>query len=208
VQQNCETLGGPANHLEQGGGALCGNVMQTPYLYEGGPLHAPSYVFVRCATGLSDVELLGALGVSVLVHPDPEMNHDPHLIKVVDDGAWTHVMGDYGYRLWGRIYDDPEGTIGRLSERHDVFTCAIGDCDRSYDFALHQHGAPIRRRVVSSPNFSNRRVVTNWGARLPGENPWVRFWRDGLEIGLPIARAMGVDLDHRPRTVRTYIDGS
>jgi len=177
-----------------------GGRTETVYTFPGGPVHSGHFVFLRCAGRLSDVEVLNVLGLQGWVAVEEKEAASRGAVKITEDAAWIHVVDDFLYTMWNQ--PDFDELLRLASLAVDVFSCWAGDSDRSYGFALCRGGEVVRRRVVDATDWL-RYTTTNVGKRLPGEIPWFD-WRDGLRIGLGLARRLGIDTDHSTRSLRGY----
>jgi hypothetical protein len=93
--------------------------------------------------------------------------------------------------------------LEELAKHADIFMMLAGDCDESYEFARFIDGSLVRICQVDSPNWTDRVVVGDVGDALPGE-PIDAGTTDSLEIGFAIASSLGIDLEHRGKTITRY----
>jgi len=177
-----------------------GGRTDTVYTFPGGPVHSGHFVFLRCAGRLSDGEVLNVLGLQGWVAVEEMAVASRGAVKITEDAAWIHVADNLSYTILHE--PDFDELLRMASLAFDVFSCWAGDSDQSYGFALYRGGEVVRRKVVDASDWL-RYTMTNVGKRLPGEIPWCD-WRDGLRIGLALARRLGIDTDHSARSLRGY----
>jgi hypothetical protein len=96
-----------------------------------------------------------------------------------------------GYRLW--LAPETASRTAELAQSYDVFSCSVGECDRSFDFSHWRCGELVRAWEVASPKFTDRQLVKDVGQPLDGEYPWEDLC-DELDHVLRPALLLGVDL--------------
>lgn len=165
-----------------------------------GQLHAPYFIFVRCAGRYSDSALLQQFGLSAY-HPTKAAPRLGHYAILADDGQWTLIADDWHYTLWHMPSTRP--TLAVLAESCDVFACSVGDCDHSFDFVYYRDSCQVRHYVVEDPDYRGGSVVKNVGAPLPGESTAFKQ-PDELKIILSIAGSMGIKTDYTDQELRIY----
>jgi hypothetical protein len=174
--------------------------MMASSLFVHGELHAPHFLFLRCAGRYSDAELLRRFGLPTYRLTKAAERLGRYAI-LADDGEWTMIADDWYYTLWHMPSTRP--TLAALGESHDVFACSVGDCDRSFDFVYYRGSRLVRKYVVADPDFRGGVVVENVGWPLLGE--WAAFRHsDEMRIVLGIARSLGIKTDYTEQKVRVY----
>jgi hypothetical protein len=163
-------------------------------------LHAPYFIFVRTTGVYTDVELLHQLGVTQVAR-DWTPSRTTRSLFVTEDQEWMHVADDWSYTLW----HSPSVRIAltNLAMRHDVFTCSVGDSDRSFEFAYYKDTHLLRHYAVDISLSGKRGVVTDIGRPLPGEAEALQR-EESLEIVLGIAQSLGIDKHNDLQAIRTY----
>jgi hypothetical protein len=172
----------------------------TDQLIHDGQLHSPFFIFVRQPHGLSDVQILALFALDAYERTSQPTRHGRHAI--MSDGlGWTMLADDWYYTLWHLKTTRP--AINELAKRNELYACTEGDCDRSFDFAHYKNGQLTREYVVRSPHFSDRQVVKNWGAPLPGEAGLLE--KDGHNIGIELAAKLGIKIRFTMDELRIYV---
>src|SRR5262249_8240553 len=87
-------------------------------LFVRGQLHAPYFIFVRCAGKYSDADLLLRLGLSAY-RRTKTARYLGHYAIVADDGQWTMIANDWYYTLWHMPSTRP--ALEELGRNCDVF---------------------------------------------------------------------------------------
>ena len=152
-------------------------------------LHAPYFIFMRCAGEYSDADLLAKFGIRKYKRVAEPPQHGPHA-TFFDSGDWTMLADDWYYTLWHMATTRP--AIRRLSQFSDIYACSVGDCDHSFDFVYYQAGKLVRKYVVVADiGTNNSNVVENTGKQLPGELEALKL-DDQLETVLSISDALGI----------------
>jgi hypothetical protein len=82
-------------------------------LFIDGELHAPHFIFLRCAGQYSDAELLGRFGLPTY-RPTKEAPRLGRYAILADDGEWTMIADDWYYTLWHMPSTRP--TLAALGE--------------------------------------------------------------------------------------------
>ena len=169
-------------------------------LIVGGRLHAPYFIFLRCAGRYSDLELLQWFGLADYQQTKgmPEFGRYAILGAV---GEWSLVADDWHYTLWHRPLTGL--VLAALGETCDVFACSVGDCDRSFDFIYYRDGRLVRRYVVADPHFQGGIVAEDVGEPLPGEAAALRQSGE-VEIVLGIARSLRIKTEYSDQDLRVY----
>lgn len=181
--------------------------MKRPFLFLGGIVHSPYFIFVR-RWRLSDEELLTRLGLAELQREDDrdEDGDVPEYIWlwVTHDSEWTHVMDNWLYTLWHM--EDKHERIARLAADHDVFTCMVGDADDSYAFEYHRDGRLVRKRVVEPDRWPDTvKLTMDFGQPLPSESSLLGGTDpEQLPRLLQIASSLGIETDPEERRFRSY----
>jgi len=67
-------------------------------LYIEGRLHAPYFIFIKCARRYSDAERLQKLGVDSYQKLEPQQRAKSCLY-LTEDSEWAHLMDDWLYTL-------------------------------------------------------------------------------------------------------------
>jgi hypothetical protein len=169
-------------------------------LFVCGQLHAPYFIFVRCAARCSDADVLRWFGLSTYCPTNSPRLHGRHAI-LADDGQWMMIADDWHYTLWHMPTTRP--TLQKLARSYDVFAGSVGDCDDSFDFVYYQRGQLVRRYVVDDPDFRGGSVVEITGAQLLGEA--AAFGEtEQLKIVLSIAASLGIMTNYTEHDVRVY----
>jgi hypothetical protein len=169
-------------------------------LFIHGQLHAPYFIFLRCAGKYSDTDLLHRFGLSTY-RPTKVARRLGHYAILADDGEWTLIADDLYYTLW-HMQSTPS-VLAALGEGCDVFACSVGDCDCSYDFVYYRASHLVRKYVVADPDFRGGVVVENVGEPLPGESTAFKQSNE-LRIVLGIAASLGIKTDYTEQDIRIY----
>lgn len=165
-----------------------------------GRIHSPYFIFIDGAAGYSDQDVMGMLGVRGFKKIQPLDLKNGHL-HITDDGRWLHVADDWRYGLW---HDKSiESHLAEIAKRHDIFTYSVGDSDWSYHIRYYSAGTLVRERVVEDPKYDGGEVSLDFGPPLPGE-PLEFPKKVEIEDILPMVRGLGIKMEHREETVRTY----
>lgn len=180
-------------------------LMDPPRLING-TLHSPFFIFVRCAGQYDDLDLLGQLGLNGYSRAVKVPGRDDKsCVYITSDAQWMHIGDNYFYALWHM--PELKQQIKDLATKHDIFTCSVGDCDDSFNFAYYRDGQLVRKYVVSDPHWNGGEVTEDFGPPLPGEEEAMQQ-KDPLETILSIARSVGIDTRHTPEAVRIYTKSS
>lgn len=172
----------------------------TPLWITGSHIHAPYFIFIDGGTVYRDDEVMALLGIEGFA-PATRLEHPNHFLHLTDDGRWLHVVDDWLYTQWHS--KGIRERIAKLATRHDIFTCSVGDSDRSFDFEYFRGGVLVRRHVVDDPRYDGGSVTEDFGEPLPGEA--AAFGHpDELTRVLAVARSEGVGIDHRPERIRSF----
>src|SRR4051794_24185869 len=101
-----------------------------PLLSIRGELHAPYFIFLRCADKYSDLEILRQF-MLLKYRPTALPAIDRYAI-IANDTQWTMIADDWFYTM----YHMPSTRLAveLLAKDFDVFTCAVGDSDHSFEF--------------------------------------------------------------------------
>jgi len=151
-------------------------------------LHAPYFIFMRCAGEYSDADLLAKFGIRDYKRTSEPPKMGPHA-TLFDSGDWVMLADDWYYTLWHLPTTRP--AIKKLSQFTDVYACSVGDCDHSFDFIYYKNGKLARKYVVADPDFKSSIIVEDIGQQLPGESDALQL-DDQLETVLAISDAMGI----------------
>ncbi|MBL4848934.1 MAG: hypothetical protein JKY65_25710 [Planctomycetes bacterium] len=180
---------------------------QPMVLPEKGCLHAPFFVFLKPNVELEDRVVLTLLGLETHVRTEPSRGtHGSEHVYLTSVGGWLHVVDDWRYTLWNRGHSVVEA-VARAPLFHTVFSCAVGDSDWSYGFALYESGELRRRIEVADPFYDRKRhrVDVDVGAPLQAELPCEEVGDDPLDYVLALARSVGVVVEHDVAKVRCYV---
>ena len=131
-----------------------------------GHLHAPYFIFLKCAEKVSDSDLLAAFGINDHQQISTPPLEGPHA-TFCTCGDWTLIADDWYYSLWHSETTRP--AINSLAERADIFAYSFGECDNSFDFVYYLDGELVRKFVVLDPDFKSSIVKEDFGDPLPGE---------------------------------------
>jgi hypothetical protein len=169
-----------------------------------GHLHSPYFIFIRAAGWLSDHDLLKLLDLGDLVARPLRADWSTPHIYFTEGDAWIHIADDWLYSLWHKGHQ----IVTALHERaagSPTFSCAVGDSDRSFDFAYYSSGALLRRLVVEDPHYDRRRriVAEDFGRPFPAEKPLSEI-DDEQGYVLSLAACVGVKINQEPRAIRCY----
>jgi hypothetical protein len=173
-------------------------------LFIHGQLHAPYFIFLRCAGRYSDMALLRQFGLSTYLPTKTTHRVDRYAI-LADDGQWILIADDWYYTLWHM--PSTHSTLGMLAKTCDVFACCVADCDRSFDFVYYQDSRLVRRYVIDDTGFQGGRVVENVGSPLPDESTSFKQ-TDEVKIVLGIANSLDIKTDYTDRDIRIYRSAS
>src|SRR3954470_17234866 len=173
--------------------------MSQPFIHRD-HLHAPYFIFVQAVGIYSDLDLLRHLGVSHVAQ-DFTPSRATKSVFVTQDREWMHVADDWSYTLWHA--DRTRTAIAGFAMRHDIFTCCVGDVDRSFNFAYYQNARLVRQYVVDATLYGERSVVIDEGSPLPGEAEAMQA-HEGVDIVLAIAQSLGINVNHDIHDIRTY----
>jgi hypothetical protein len=165
-----------------------------------GRLHAPYFIFLRCAGRYSDSDLLQRFGLADY-RPRKGLPDRGRYAILAADGQWSLIADDWRYTLWHKPSTRP--ALVALAETCDVFACSVGDCDRSFDFVYYRDARLVRRFVVADPHFQGGVVVEDMGQPLPGEATAFQQ-SDEFTIVLGIANSLGIKTDFSERDLRAY----
>jgi hypothetical protein len=165
-----------------------------------GRLHAPYFIFLRCAGRYSDSDLLQNFGLADY-RPRKGLPDFGRYAILAADGQWSLIADDWHYTLWHKPSTRP--LLANLGETCELFACSVGECDRSFDFVYYRDARLVRRYVVADPHFQGGVVVENIGQPLPGESAAFQQ-SDELEIVLVIARSLGIPTDYSEHDLRIY----
>ena len=172
----------------------------TTSLFVEGELHAPYFMFLRCAGRHSDADLLRRFELTSY-RPTKSAPRLGRYAILADDGEWTMIADDWYYTLWHKQSTRP--ALAALAETCDVFACSVGDCDRSFDFVYYRDARLVRKYVVADPDFRGGSVVENVGEPLPDES--AAFGQtDEVRIVLCVAASLGIKTDYSERDIRVY----
>jgi hypothetical protein len=174
--------------------------MITSPLFVHGELHAPYFIFLRCAGLYSDADLLHRFGLATY-RPASTASRLTRYAILADDGEWTLLADDWYYTLWHMPSTRP--TLALLGEHCDVFACSVGDCDHSFDFVYYRDSRLVRKYVVEDPHFRGGSVVENTGEPLPGETAAFGH-TDEVRIVLAVAASLGIKTDYAEHDIRVY----
>ncbi len=163
-------------------------------------LHSPFFIFIRHPHGYSDLDILTRFKLISYQRSAQASPRGRHAI-MCDAGDWTMLADDWYYTLWHMKTTRP--AIEAMAECHELFACSEGDCDRSFDFVHYQTGRLARKYVVSSPHFSDRNVIEDFGIPLPREA--VLLANDGCDIGIELAETLGIKTRFTNDELRVYI---
>jgi hypothetical protein len=173
--------------------------MTSPLIIHGS-LHAPYFIFLRCAGRYSDSDLLQRFGLADY-RPRKGLPDFGRYAILAADGQWSLIADDWHYTLWHKPATRP--ALAKLGETCDVFACSVGDCDRSFDFVYYRDAHLARRYVVADPHFRGGIVVENFGEPLPGEATAFQE-ADELKIVFGIANSLGIKADFSEGDLRVY----
>ena len=165
-----------------------------------GRLHAPYFIFLRCAGKNSDPDLLQWFGLADY-QPAKGMPDVGRYVILGAAGEWSLVADDWYYTLWHKPLT--RLVLAALGESCNVFACSVGDCDRSFDFVYYRDGRLVRRYVVADPHFQGGIVVEDVGEPLPGEAAVLRQSGE-FEIVLAIASLLGIKTEYTEQDLRIY----
>ena len=165
-------------------------------------LHAPYFIFLRCAGKYSDAELLAKFVLGAYRPATAETPPRGRYAVFADDGQWTLLADDWYYTLWQQ--PDARSTIEALANECDIFACSVGDCDRSFDFFYYRQSQLVRKYVVADPHCRGGTVVQNVGYPLPAEAAALQL-EDETEIVLTIAASLGIKTNYTEQQVRIYV---
>ena len=169
---------------------------------EDGALYSGHYVFIACEPA-SDRERLEQLGLVHDLRPAPDEYHRAPDIYLAHDGKWAHVIDGLWYLLWNSRRFGRR--VEQIASEHDVFRCFLGDCDESYGYSYYRSGQLVRAVDVASPNFDDVVVQRDFGEPLPEERALGNLVGVHHPNLLGLARALGIDVDHRTLGVRRYL---
>lgn len=172
--------------------------MTDQLLYDG-RLHSPFFIFIRQPHGYSDVEILARFKLDSYQRSTEYSSRGRRAI-MSDAGDWTMLADDWYYTLWHMKTTRP--AIEAIAEYHELYACTEGDCDRSFDYLHYRKGRIVRKYVVSSPSFSNRVVVEDFGTPLPGEAALLK--NGGYNIGIELAGTLGIKNRFTDDDLRLY----
>jgi hypothetical protein len=173
--------------------------MTEQLLYDG-RLHSPFFIFLRHPHQYSDADVLARFKLDSYQRAPHATRHGRHAI-LCDSGNWLMLADDWHYTLWHMKTTRP--AMEALGTSHELYTCMVGDCDRSFDFVHYKQGRLARKYVVASPHFSDRRVVEDFGTPLPGEAALLR--NDGYNIGIELAETLGIKTRFTMEELRIYV---
>ncbi len=173
--------------------------MTEQLLYDG-RLHSPFFIFIRQPHGYSDAEILTYFKLNSYKRSTESTSGGRHAV-MCEAGDWTMLADDWYYTLWHMKTTRP--AIKAMVEYHELYVCTEGDCDRSFDFAHYRKGRLVRKYGVSSPSYSNRVVVEDFGTPLPGEAALLE--NDGYNIGIELAATLGIKNRFTDDDLRVYV---
>lgn len=171
------------------------------WLFPQGGLHAPYFIFLRCAGRYSDADLLTKFGLGKYLPATAAVADRGRYAILADDGQWTLLADDWFYTLWHLPETRP--TIEALAQECDIFACSVGECDRSFDFVYYHQSRLIRKYVVEDPHFRGGVVVQNVGYPLPAEAAALQL-EDETNIVLAIAASLGIKTNYTESDVRIH----
>jgi hypothetical protein len=163
---------------------------------------APYFIFIKGISELSDeevLELLNLRGPNLV--ESPKYNDWEFCIYISRDQHWTHLMDNWLYSNW--YSTELTDRIEELSKRFEIFSCSIGDCDRSFAFKYFKNGEKIREYVVESPNYNDNVLKINFGNPLPGEGEGLKK-KNELDRVLFIAKQLGIQLPKSSAEIKCY----
>jgi hypothetical protein len=117
-------------------------------LPDGDRIHSGFFIFIRHPHTYSDADILAHFNLASYRRSLNVARLDRYAV-LVDDDEWTTVADDLYYTLWNM--STTRQVIEDIAKHHDVFACAEGDCDRSFDYMYFRNGHLARRYEVSSP---------------------------------------------------------
>jgi hypothetical protein len=165
-----------------------------------GWLHAPYFIFLRCAGRYSDAELLERFGLSTYQRA-PTIPHLGRCAILADADDWVLIADDWYYTLWH--LQSTRRTIAAFAETCDVFATSVGECDRSFDFLYYEGAHLIRKYVVDSPNYGDRRLVEDFGDPFPDEAAAFEL-PDEMTIIMEIAASLRLKTRYEEQDLRIY----
>ncbi len=167
---------------------------------------SPYFIFIKEGGKMSDKEILEHLGLNdyKIVADEKERIKEvlyKRYLFLTEDNYWTYLMDDWYYTMWHN--EEIKNRIKLLSENFEIFTCSVGDCDDSFDFAYFKQGEIIRQYVVKDPKFKGGEVVKDIGNPFPIEKVALRK-NDLYEKVMTIAESFGIKMNHEKEKVRIY----
>jgi hypothetical protein len=167
-----------------------------------GRLHSPFFIFIRQPHGYSDFDILANFQLGSYRRSTATSRLGRHAILSAA-GNWTMVADDWRYTLWHM--PSTRTVLEAIAKSHEVFTCSVGDCDLSFDYAHYQVGNLKRKYVVSSPHFTDRVVVEDFGA--PSSDEVQLPQQAGDNPGIELAERMGIQTRFTSDSLRIYVPG-
>ncbi len=173
---------------------------ESPFDIFNGVIHSPFFIFIRCARTYSDNKLLRMLGLKGYT-PEEFRSLGQTIVLITEDENWVHIADDWSYTLYymSKLRD----AIDRIAEKHEVYTCSVGDTDSSYDFTYHCDGKLVRKYVVEDPHYRGGEVKEDFGIPIPGEAKAMQLECEWTRV-MTIAASLGIDLWHQRDRVRIY----
>ncbi len=167
-----------------------------------GVVFSPFYVFIKGVGKLTDKNLLESFGIknAEIVSDRTGINKSTSLF-ITEDSKWIHLMDYWDYSLYHNEIEN--GYIQKLSEGFDIFTCSVGDSDKSFEFKYFVDGQLIREYMVEGPNYKGGRVARNYGTKLISEESAL-LNEDELDKVVEIAKGIGIEFEHSKEKIRHY----
>ena len=157
-----------------------------------GFLHTPFMIYIRSYNKLSDDDFMKVLGLQDYQKMSPPLPYSGWHVVFANDTEWTHIADDFRYTLWHST--KTVEVIEKYSKNYDIFRCAIGDIDESFELEYYQDGNLSRKFVFEHDAFKNRQTITvDLGTKLTGEPANLSDMKASAEKMFPtITQALGI----------------
>ncbi|MFT5618169.1 MAG: hypothetical protein ACI85I_001400 [Arenicella sp.] len=168
---------------------------------------APYFIFIKGINEMNDKDVLELLdlGKGNLVETteaeDGEYLDDENCTYIYKCRNWVHIMDSWFYSLYHS--QKLRSRIEELGKSYEIFTCSVGDSDRSFDFRYFKNGEKVREYIVDSPNYNDQIVRIDFGSALSSEKEALQK-KDESDTVLHIAESLGVQLPKSAEGIKCY----
>lgn len=170
-------------------------------------VYAPCFIFIKNFGKLSDDDLIKKFGFNDFQEDNyrliekPTREDDLTKFFVTEVNEWSHIMDDAFYTI--DSFNLLQEKIPQLAKEFDIFYGVVGDYDDSYTFVYYKDGGLKRKLVVKDTMESAKFIAADEGTPLRGEKEALQQ-NDTLDKLLGVARAIGIDVEHKADKVRCY----